>query len=61
MKGELRCRTCTEAVNAINGRYCIRLKRYVEHISVEACEVSNKPYVVNRTNKSNGTNGPDTT
>ncbi len=55
MKGELRCRTCTEAVNAINGRYCIKLKRYAEHISVEACEVSNKPYVENGTNGSDGT------
>ena len=52
MKGELRCRTCAEAVNAINGRYCTKMKRYVEHMSVEACKLSNKPY---------GTNEPDRT
>lgn len=31
------CQHCTEALNAINGRYCKRLGRYVEHDREPPC------------------------
>lgn len=36
------CKTCSDAHNGINGRYCEVLKRYVEHIELQACEVKTK-------------------
>lgn len=32
-----RCAVCSEAYNAINGRYCRPLGRYVEHHAVPQC------------------------
>lgn len=31
------CMTCTRAYNAINGRYCILLNRYVERTPTPPC------------------------
>lgn len=32
-----KCMACTKAHNAINGRYCNYLRRYVEHDNQPAC------------------------
>lgn len=32
-----RCLICATAYNAINGRYCQLLRRYVEHAQTEPC------------------------
>lgn len=32
-----RCRTCATAYNAINGRWCQYLNRYVEHAPAAPC------------------------
>ena len=31
------CKDCPEGRNCLNGRYCLRLKRYVEYSSVPLC------------------------
>ena len=33
------CKTCADAHNGINGRYCEVLKMYVEHREMKACDV----------------------
>lgn len=35
------CKRCSFAHNAINGRYCDELQRYVEHAETPACEWAN--------------------
>lgn len=32
-----KCKICSEAHNGLNGRYCLRLKRYVEHSAAPPC------------------------
>lgn len=36
------CKTCADAHNGINGRYCEVLKRYVEQNESKACETKTK-------------------
>lgn len=31
------CNSCRRAHNAINGRYCTLLRRYVEHTNIPPC------------------------
>ncbi len=33
-----KCSTCPTAINCINGRYCTKLKKYVEHDKEPKCE-----------------------
>lgn len=32
------CAACAEAINAINGRYCLRLRRYIQHQPQPLCK-----------------------
>nr|DAS53448.1 MAG TPA: hypothetical protein [Caudoviricetes sp.] len=32
------CETCTEAYNCINGRFCKKLKMYVQHKCYSPCK-----------------------
>ncbi len=36
------CNSCKQAYNAINGRYCILLDRYVERRSIPPCSTQQK-------------------
>jgi len=36
------CQTCGEGANLLNGRYCKRLRKYVEHESEPKCNKQSK-------------------
>lgn len=35
------CAVCPTAFNGLNGRYCSRLQRYVEHTTIPVCNTNN--------------------